>query len=38
LIPRIYARSSAFYHRTVAEIVTSFDGFVAKYIGDGVLV
>jgi class 3 adenylate cyclase/predicted ATPase len=28
----------AAYHRTVAEIVTRFDGFVAKYMGDGVLV
>jgi class 3 adenylate cyclase/predicted ATPase len=26
------------YHRAVAEIVTGFDGFVAKYMGDGVLV
>jgi class 3 adenylate cyclase/predicted ATPase len=26
------------YHRAVAEIVRSFDGFVAKYMGDGVLV
>ncbi len=26
------------YHRTVAEIVAEFDGFVAKYMGDGVLV
>ncbi len=26
------------YHRVVAEIVTGFDGFVAKYMGDGVLV
>jgi class 3 adenylate cyclase len=26
------------YHRTVAEIVAGFDGFVAKYMGDGVLV
>jgi class 3 adenylate cyclase len=25
------------YHRAVAEIVQSFDGFVAKYMGDGVL-
>src|SRR5215472_3011653 len=25
------------YHRTVAEAVTGFDGFVAKYMGDGVL-
>jgi class 3 adenylate cyclase/predicted ATPase len=28
----------AAYHRTVANIVRSFDGFVAKYMGDGVLV
>jgi class 3 adenylate cyclase/predicted ATPase len=28
----------AAYHRTVAEIVVGFDGFVAKYMGDGVLV
>jgi class 3 adenylate cyclase/predicted ATPase len=26
------------YHRTVAEAVAGFDGFVAKYMGDGVLV
>ena len=26
------------YHRCVAETVASFDGFVAKYMGDGVLV
>ncbi len=26
------------YHRTVADVVRSFDGFVAKYMGDGVLV
>jgi class 3 adenylate cyclase/tetratricopeptide (TPR) repeat protein len=26
------------YHRTVTEVVTVFDGFVAKYMGDGVLV
>jgi class 3 adenylate cyclase len=26
------------YHRTVADIVRNFDGFVAKYMGDGVLV
>ena len=26
------------YHRAVAEIVGGFDGFVAKYMGDGVLV
>ena len=28
----------AAYHRAVTEIVTGFDGFVAKYMGDGVLV
>jgi class 3 adenylate cyclase len=28
----------AVYHRCVADIVRSFDGFVAKYMGDGVLV
>jgi class 3 adenylate cyclase/predicted ATPase len=28
----------AAYHRVVAEIATGFDGFVAKYMGDGVLV
>jgi class 3 adenylate cyclase len=28
----------AAYHRAVADIVVSFDGFVAKYMGDGVLV
>jgi predicted ATPase/class 3 adenylate cyclase len=27
----------AAYHRAVTEIVTGFDGFVAKYMGDGVL-
>ena len=26
------------YHRAVAGAVTSFEGFVAKYMGDGVLV
>ena len=26
------------YHRSVSEIVAGFDGFVAKYMGDGVLV
>jgi class 3 adenylate cyclase len=26
------------YHRAVSEIVAGFDGFVAKYMGDGVLV
>jgi len=28
----------AVYHRAVAEIVAGFDGFVAKYMGDGVLI
>jgi class 3 adenylate cyclase len=28
----------AAYHRVVAEVVAEFDGFVAKYMGDGVLV
>jgi class 3 adenylate cyclase/predicted ATPase len=28
----------AAYHRAVAEVVARFDGFVAKYMGDGVLV
>jgi class 3 adenylate cyclase/predicted ATPase len=26
------------YHRTVADTVTRFDGFVAKYMGDGILI
>ena len=28
----------AAYHRVVADVVRTFDGFVAKYMGDGVLV
>jgi len=28
----------AAYHRALADVVRSFDGFVAKYMGDGVLV
>src|SRR5262249_6464448 len=28
----------AAYHHAVADVVRSFDGFVAKYMGDGVLV
>src|SRR5262245_3326711 len=28
----------AAYHRSVVDVVTSFDGFVAKFMGDGVLV
>jgi class 3 adenylate cyclase len=27
----------AAYHRAVAEVVAGFDGFVTKYMGDGVL-
>src|SRR5712671_1100844 len=26
------------YHRAVAEVVAGFDGFIAKYMGDGVLI
>ena len=26
------------YHRTVAEVVSEFDGFVSRYMGDGVLI
>ncbi len=26
------------YHRAVAEIITGFDGFVSRYMGDGVLI
>jgi class 3 adenylate cyclase len=26
------------YHRTVAEVVKRFDGFVARYMGDGILI
>ena len=28
----------AAYHRVVAEVIAGFDGFVAKYMGDGVLI
>ena len=28
----------AAYHRVVTDVITGFDGFVAKYMGDGVLV
>src|SRR6266436_2693676 len=28
----------AAYHRAVADVVRGFDGFVAKYMGDGVLI
>src|SRR6201993_3011915 len=28
----------AAYHRAVAEVVTGFDGFISRYMGDGVLI
>jgi class 3 adenylate cyclase len=28
----------AAYHRAVAEVVTAFDGFISRYMGDGVLI
>jgi len=38
LDPEDYREVIAAYHRVVAEAVRSFDGFVAKYMGDGVLI
>jgi class 3 adenylate cyclase len=38
LDPEDYREVIAAYHRTVAGVVAEFDGFVAKYMGDGVLV
>ena len=38
LDPEDYREVIAAYHRVVADAVRSFDGFVAKYMGDGVLV
>src|SRR5215831_12965152 len=38
LDPEDYREVIAAYHRAVTETVGRFDGFVAKYIGDGVLV
>jgi len=38
LDPEDYREVIAAYHRAVANAVGSFDGFVAKYMGDGVLV
>jgi class 3 adenylate cyclase/predicted ATPase len=35
--PEDYREIIAVYHRTVTQTVTGFDGFVAKYMGDGVL-
>jgi len=37
LDPEDLRKVIAAYHRTVANVVSSFDGFVAKYMGDGVL-
>ena len=36
--PRRSARDDRLYHRWVADTISRFDGFVAKYMGDGVLV
>ena len=38
LDPEDYREVIAAYHRAVAEVVTGFDGFVSRYMGDGVLV
>jgi class 3 adenylate cyclase len=38
LDPEDYREVIAAYHRAVSETVVGFDGFVAKYMGDGVLV
>jgi class 3 adenylate cyclase len=38
LDPEDYREVVAAYHRAVADAVRSFDGFVAKYMGDGVLI
>jgi len=38
LDPEDYREVIAAYHRAVAEVITGFDGFVARYMGDGVLV
>jgi class 3 adenylate cyclase/predicted ATPase len=38
LDPEDLREGIAAYHRAVADVVKSFDGFVAKYMGDGVLV
>src|SRR6516165_7230044 len=37
LDPEDYREVIGDYHRVVAAVVRSFDGFVAKYMGDGVL-
>ncbi len=36
--PEDFRAVIAAYHKCVAEVVSRFDGFVAKYMGDGVLV
>ena len=38
LDPEDLSEVIAAYHRAAAEVVAGFDGFVAKYMGDGVLV
>jgi hypothetical protein len=38
LDPEDFREVISAYHRAVAEVVAGFDGFVAKYMGDGVLV
>jgi len=38
LDPEDYREVITAYHRAVADVVRSFDGLVAKYMGDGVLV
>jgi class 3 adenylate cyclase len=38
LDPEDFREVIAAYHRAVAKVVTEFDGFVAKYMGDGVLI
>ena len=36
--PNVSTRDHHCLHRDVADVVTGFDGFVAKYMGDGVLI
>src|ERR1700726_4433839 len=38
LDPEDFREVIAAYHRAVAEIIAGFDGFVSRYMGDGVLV
>jgi class 3 adenylate cyclase len=37
LDPEEWRETVAGYHRTAAEAITRFDGYVAKYLGDGVM-